>query len=102
MEMAGVRHISEKMGVRIQRLQPPLQLRRRRQHQVHRSTELSLAPLNQGRRHSRLILNAVHAVVYRLTEIIERQIKTSERVVGPKQRVVKTQQAKCDGQAGTT
>jgi hypothetical protein len=99
--MAGIRHISEKIGVRIQGLQPPLQLRRGRQHQVHRSAEISLTPLNQGRRHARLILNAVNAVIYRRTEILDRQIEASERVVGPKQRVVKTQQTQHDSQAGT-
>ena len=73
------------MGVGIERCQRRLQLRRRREHDIDGLTELLFRPFDAVRRHFRLSLDAIDAVINRTRKGRERQDLKGQRVVGPQQ-----------------
>ena len=62
-----------------------MQLRRRCEHSVHSTTEILFRPLKSLRRHARLGLNAVNAVINRGVETTELEIKARVRAERPQQ-----------------
>ena len=83
--MLRIGNVPEQMGACIERGQAALQLRSCCEHNVHSTTKILLCPFERLRRHARLGLNAVNAVINRGVETSELEINARVRVKRPQQ-----------------
>ena len=90
-EMAVIRHVPEQQGVVVPLAMADLQLGRRGEDHIHNPRELLLTGFDPGDRHSRLILNAINAVINTACIALWIEIEGGERVVGPEDRIGEAQ-----------